>query len=170
MRPAIRRALPFLLAVAWSGCTEKKVNDFVNHDLSGRIGGVDWIYRHAYIDPTVETQEDEDLVFVFLTYVPKKPCPKPGMEPQDADDRSVMVSAPKDKKLIKLKRGSSRQLVFHFEDKKGGQVATVAKKGKIKLTEINGDKVKGKIYAEYNDGNWVSGNFEAVMCEYGDFK
>ncbi len=151
-----------------AGCTSTQAaKDFVNQNLAGRINGKDWVYKHAYVDPTIETPEDEDLVVVFLSYVPKKPCP---MEDEvGADKTSVMVSTPPDKKVNLLKRGTSRSAVFHF-DKKGQQFATVAKKGKVKILDNNGTKLKGKIFAAYNDGNWVSGNFQAVVCDYRDMQ
>ena len=149
-----------------SACTgEQAPTDFVDKDLSGRINGKDWLYKYAYIDPTIETPEEDDMVFIFLPYKPKSPCPK--ADGGGGDERSVMVSAPKAKKLVKLKRGTSRSLVFHF-DRKGEQFATVAKAGKIKISDISDSTVKGKIFAQYNDGNWVSGNFAAVVCDRRD--
>lgn len=155
-----------LLTSLWigAGCTQTvAAKDFVNADLFGRIGGKDWQYKYAYIDPTIETPEEDDLVFVFLPFVPKDECPK--ASEIGKDPRSVMVSAPKGRKLIKLKQGSPRSLVFHTE-KKGEAQATVAKDGKIKLTVISPKAVKGKVFSKHNDGNWVSGNFSAVVCDY----
>ncbi len=142
--------------------------DFLDQDLSGRINGKEWQYKHAYVDPTIDTPEEEDLVFVFLSYVPKKPCTKLD-QVKELDPRSVMVSAPKAKKQVKLKSGSTRNLVFHF-DKNGEPVATVAKAGKIKISEISDSVVKGKVFAQYNNGNWVSGNFSAIICDYRDLQ
>ncbi len=151
------------------GCThaESAPKDFVEQELLGRINGKEWSYKHAYVDPTIDTPEEEDLVFIFLPYVPSRPCPRYGEA--EADPRSIMVSAPKEKKQIRLKRGTTRNLVFNFE-KNGEQFATVAKAGKIKLLEISDASVKGKIYALYNNGNWVSGNFSAVVCDRRDLR
>src|SRR5687767_5210730 len=101
------RPLAILAMLATSACTTTQpATDFVNHELSGRINGKDWVYKHAYVDPTIETPEEDDLVVVFLSYVPKKPCPIE--DEAGADKTSVMVSAPNDKKVIPLKRGTSR--------------------------------------------------------------
>jgi hypothetical protein len=151
-----------------AGCaTTPPPKDFVNADMNGRINGKEWRYAHAYIDPTIATPEEEDLVFIFLAYKPKEPCPKvvdPGKDP-----RTVMVSAPKNRKITPLKGGTARNLVFHTQQK-AQQYATVAKIGKIKLTSITDRSVRGKIYGTFNDGNWVSGNFTAVLCDYQDLQ
>jgi hypothetical protein len=166
---SMRCAPTFLLLIGTAACTHTQApaTDFVNQELSGRINGKDWTYKHAYVDPTIDTAEDEDLVVVFLSYVPKKPCP---VEEEEGQDRtSVMVSAPPNKKVNPLKRGTARSLVFHF-DKKGEQFAQVAKKGKIKILDNNGAKLKGKVFATLNDSTWVSGNFQAVVCDYRDMQ
>lgn len=164
LRPS---AITLFLGAAACTHTPAVATDFVNQNLSGRINGKDWAYKHAYVDPTVETPEEEDLVVVFLSYVPKKPCPMP--DEDDPAQSSIMVTLPNEKKVIPLKRGTSRSLVFHY-DRKGEQFATVAKKGKIKIVDNNGTKLKGKVFASYNDGNWVSGNFQAVVCDYRDMQ
>lgn len=147
------------------GCTRAAAaKDFVDADLYGRINGKDWQYKYAYVDPTIETPEEDDLVFVFLPFKPKDECPKESEIGKDG--RSVMVSAPKGRKLIKLKQGSPRSLVFHSEKKGQPPQAVVSKGGKIKLTTIGAKTVKGKVYSLHNDGNWVSGNFTAVVCDY----
>jgi len=151
------------------GCFHTDVpNDFLDQDLTGRIGGRDWQYKYAFIDPTIDTPEDNDLVFVFLSYKPKDPCPRDSTGA--GDRRSVMVSAPQQtKRTIALKRGTHRSLVFQY---KAGpkQVANVAKKGRIKLTSISSDTIKGKVWAQLNDGNWVSGRFKAAVCDYEAFQ
>lgn len=150
------------------GCSFRdgsKMKDFIDEPLTGRINGQDWTYQHAYIDPTVDTPQEDDFVFIFLPYAPKKPCPKneaPGVG-------SVMVAAPKNTKLTRFKKGSRRSLVFQF-DKGSRQVALAAKTGKFKLTRISDGTVKGQLLAASGTNNWVNGTFTAHVCDYGDFK
>ena len=151
----------WLCVTACAGKTPPK--DFVNEELGGMISGREWQYKHAYIDPTVDTPEEEDVVFIILPYKPKSECPT--AEELGSDNRTVMISAPKSKKLTKLKGGTGRNLVFQVE-KKGQQFATVAKGGKIQLTQVTSRSVKGKIFGTFDQANWVSGNFKAVLCDF----
>jgi hypothetical protein len=170
LSPSLRVLLVLAAGLGAGACLRQEMpKDFVNEELFGKIAGKEWAYRHAYVDPTVETPEEDDLVFVFLPYAPKNPCPKPG-DGGAKDQRSLTVAAPGDpKKQTKLKRGTSRTLVFHF-DKNGEQFATVAKEGKLKILENDGKQVRGRLFAQYSPGNWVSGNFVAKICDYQAFK
>lgn len=135
--------------------------------MAGEINGEEWQYKHAYIDPTVDVPGEEDFVFVFLPYKPKKPCPVD--ENQQADLRTVMASAPKLKKPVKLKRGTGRTLMFHYE-RDGEMVTAPAKLGKVQLTQIGPRTVKGRIMGTYNGDNWVNGDFTAVVCDYAEMR
>lgn len=161
------KASSLVLLALTGACATPAPKDFVDQELSGRINGREWRYQHAYVDPTIETPEEDDLVFVFLSYKPKKPCPKANETGQDK--RTVMISAPKQRQLTLLKGGTARNLVFHSE-KGGKQRTTVAKSGKFKLTEVSDAVVKGKIFGTFNDSNWVSGNFSAVVCDWEEFR
>ena len=144
------------------------VTDYVDAELSGQIDGQDWIYKHAYIDPTIRTPSEDDMVFVFLPYVPKEKCPR--LTDDSADRRSVMVAAPQQLKQVMIKAGTHRNLVFQYEDKNGVQNAKSAKKGKLKLVNMAQDKVVGKLYGRFSDSNWVSGNFSATVCNSLDLR
>jgi hypothetical protein len=160
--------LILILAVWFSGCASRdpsQLKEFIDDPLSGQINGKEWAYKHAYIDPTVDTPEEEDFVFIFLPYAPKKPCPKE----EDVAQGSIMVSAPKNTKLTKFKKGGRRTVVFQF-DKAEEQVAVQAKTGKFKLTQISETTVKGQLLAVQANGTWVNGAFTAHVCDYGDFK
>ncbi len=159
------RGVAAVLALALAACATSPPRDFVEQEMSGQIAGKEWLYKHAYIDPTIETPQEDDLVIVFLPYVPSAPCPKESEA--SADQRSVMVSVPKGKKVIKLKKG--RNLVFQYV-RKGEAVANIAKRAKVRLTDIGTTKISGKVFAQYNGSNWVSGNFKAVLCEFGDLQ
>jgi hypothetical protein len=150
-----------------TGGGEAPPKDFVDKALAGYINGESWAYRYAYVDPTIETHYDEDLVVVFLPFKPKKPCDRAYLERDGA--KTVMMSVPSSTRAHMLKRGTPRTLIFHFE-RKGEQWAMGAKGGKVKLTKIGEDKVSGKILARYNNGNWVAGNFTATVCGYRDLK
>lgn len=158
------RHLALLFVLMSPACVgSPPAKDFVNAELTGKIDGKEWAYKHAYVDPTIETPEVDDLVFVFLSYKPKGGCPSSAEIVKDP--RSLMASAPKNKKLTRLKVGTSRNLVFHSEKKKT-PVATVANVGKILLTQITDKGVKGKLWGKLDNGNWVSGNFSAIFCDY----
>lgn len=166
----LRGTLLFLAPFLASACVHTlppPPKDYVDRDLGGYIDSKVWSYKHAYVDPTISTPEEEDLVVVFLPKKPKKDCDKgaheqPGMA-------TVMVSVPNSTEAVMLKRGTPRALQFHFE-RKGKQWVTTAKSGKAKLTSIGPGKVRGKLVARYSNGLWVAGNFEAVVCEYGEMQ
>jgi hypothetical protein len=141
--------------------------DFVDDDLSGQIAGRDWKYRYAYINPAIQTPEEDDVVFVFLPFKPKDPCPRSTEGAKDS--RQIYVAAPKGTKLTKIKAGTPRNWTFQYV-KKGEAFATSAKVGKIKLTSISGNEVKGKLFAQLNASHWVSGTFTAVVCNSMDFR
>jgi hypothetical protein len=148
-----------------SGPDPSQAKSFTKGKLAGRVNGNDWTYKHAYVDPTIETPDEDDFVFVFLPYKPKNPCPAEDEVPHDK--ATVMVSAPKVTKQTKLKAGTGRTLVFQFE-KKGAPVATSAKKGKVKLTSIAPRTVKGKVMGAYNRDNYINGTFTAVVCDVAE--
>jgi hypothetical protein len=165
--------LPIILlasAACVSGCVHdvEVPSDFVEAELAGRIDGRDWQYKYAYIDPTLETPDEEDVLFVFLPYKPKESCPKSADDARDS--RQIRLAAPKNTKLVKIKAGTSKNLTFQYQMKNGAPFATSAKKGKIKLTSVSGDTVKGKLFALSNNNHWVSGNFTAVVCNSLDFR
>jgi hypothetical protein len=165
----LKLTMALLLAPVFS-CTAgtNVVTDFVDAELSGQIDGQDWVYKHAYIDPTIRTPNEDDIVFIFLPYVPTEKCPR---SPGDSkDQRSVMVAAPQQIKLVPIKAGTHRNLVFQYEDKNGVQIAKSAKKGKLKLLTMGQDKVVGKLYGRFSDSNWVSGNFSATVCNSLDLR
>ncbi len=155
-----------LLPVGCVGSDPSRATDFLEQKLGGKIGGKPWAVRYAFVDPTIDTPEENDYVFVFLPYKPAEPCPKDteGV----ADNRSILVSAPKSTgKPTPLKKGSSRNLVFHYLDR-GSAVANAAVRGKIKLNAIDGKTVKGRLMGALNGNNYVNGDFVATICELGD--
>ena len=161
----------YFLASNWllGGCVtnESRVRRFLDRDLSGMIAGEEWVYQHAYVDPTIETPKEDDYVFVFLAYKPKSTCPK--LTGTAADRRTVMVSAPKRRRPTKLKRGSPRTLMFQYEQ--GGQpVAAAAYRGRIRLSSIGTKRVVGQIVGRHNDDNWVNGGFSATVCRFRDLR
>ncbi len=182
--PAIRlcpkglplRRRPLLLPlVSWlcllaGGCTKDDVaaKDFLDSPLAGKIDGREWQYKYAYINPTIPTPNEDDMVFIFLPYKPAEACPK--SEDDSGDSRQVVVAAPKGMKLTRIKAGTPRNLVFSYKTKKGEPFAASAKAGKIKLTAISDSEIKGKLFAQRNNGHWVSGTFSAVVCNSMDFK
>lgn len=159
-----------LLAMACSACvtTPDAPKDFLREDLSGRIDNRDWRYRYAYIDPTVETPEEDDVVIVFLPYKPKAACPTDVDD--KADSRHVRVTAPKAVKLVKIKAGSSRNLAFQYQLKGGDPYVSLATRGKIQITSVSQQEVKGRVLGVRNDNLWVSGNFSAYVCNRMDFR
>ena len=159
-----------VIFIGLAGCTNAKsvATDYVEADLSGQIDGRDWFYKHAYTDPTIKTPNEDDVVFIFLPYIPKDKCPK--SQDDASDHRSIMVAAPQQTKQVKIKAGTQRNLVFQYDDKTGDQVAKSAKKGKIKLLKITADKVVGKLFGRFSDTNWVSGNFTAIVCNSLDLR
>lgn len=164
-------ALVVLLLSLVSGCLHQALpsppKTYVNQDLYGVIDGKLWNYKHAYIDPSIKTPEEEDLVLVFLPFKPKNPCDKSAQE--QAGVATVMATAPNSKLAVMLERGTSRMLQFHFE-REGRQFVTSAKIGKLKLTKLGSDRVQGKLLAKYNKRLWVAGNFEAVVCDYREMQ
>lgn len=145
----------------------KPPTDFLDEDLTGKIAGKEWTYTYGFIDPTIDTPEEEDMVIVLLPFQPKGRCPKESVTGDDG--RLVMVSVPIEKKLIKLKSGSNRNAVFQYS-KSGRQAAMAVRRGKIKIDSIGDDKIVGRLYALHNNTNWVSGKFSAQICEYADFQ
>ena len=167
----MRHLLLPALAVLLTSCTHTTeiAKDFVATPLSGQIAGQDWQYKYAYINPTLQTPNEDDMVFIFLPYKPSSPCPK--REDYDQEDqRQVMVAAPKSTKLTRLKTGTPRTLTFQYKTKEGAAFVTSAKLGKMQLTTINDSVVKGKLFAQRNNGHWVSGTFTAVVCNSLDFR
>jgi len=158
-------ALQTILMAGCSGSAAPK--DFLDSRLTGQIIGKKWDFVYGYIDPTIETLEEDDLVLILLPFKPKDRCP------QDSelgpDKRSVMVSVPMVKKVTQLKSGSNRNAVFHTVVQNKA-TASVVKTGKIKLDSITKRKVRGRIFAVMNDNNWVSGKFSAEVCQYQDFQ
>ena len=150
------------------GCSKSAPpSDFLDTGLTGQITGKDWEFAYGYVDPTIETPEENDMVIILLPFRPKDRCPQGGDYGSDA--RSVMVSVPLVKKITKLKSGSNRNAVFHTVAK-GKSAASVVKTGKVKLDSITGKRIRGRIFAKMNDVNWVSGKFSAEICDYADFK
>ncbi len=161
-----------VLALFPLACTKDDAppKDFLESPLAGRIDGREWQYKHAYINPTIPTPNEDDLVFIFLPYKPKVDCPKDGDDDQAKDTRQIVVAAPKATKLVKIKPGTPRNLVFSYRTKEGEPFAASAKAGKIKLTAIGPNEIKGKLFAQRNNGHWVSGTFSAVVCNSMDFR
>jgi hypothetical protein len=171
-RPGLRFVLLALFAsgvplACITGKDYSKATDFVAHDMAGKIDGDDWSYRYAYVDPTIDAPVEDDYVFIFLPYKPKKDCPTE--EERKKDRRSIMVSAPKETKAMMLKRGTERTMVFHFEHN-GAQFANAAKLGKVKLSAVTGRVIKGRVMGNFNADNWVNGNFSAVVCDYAEMQ
>ncbi len=157
-----------LLLVSLAGCSKSEPpTDFLDVDLTGQITGKEWEFAYGYVDPTIETPEENDMVIILLPFRPKVRCPQGG--DRSPDQRSVMVSVPLVKKITQLKSGSNRNAVFHTVAK-GKPAASVVKTGKVKLDVITGKKIQGRIFAKMNDINWVSGKFSAEICDYADFK
>lgn len=166
------RSLVFASAAALIlvGCTfsRKPARDFLDDPLAGQMEGENWDFAYAFVDPTIDTPEDDDMVIVMLPYLPKDPCPKEGTLQQDA--RIVMISVPMVKKLTRLKSGSNRNAVFQYLGNGKDHKATVVRSGKVKLDTVGGKKIDGRLFARHNDANWVSGRFSAHICEYADFQ
>ena len=161
-----RWVLSLLITGGVAACAAKDPalsKDFIDLPLSGRINGKAWKVRYAYVDPTIKTPEEDDYVFVFLDTKPKDRCPKD----DDAAARTIMVSAPKDPKTTKLKRGSSRTLVFHYVAK-GSPVAFSAPAGKIKVDSAASHQITGHLIGNVNTDNYINGTFTAEICELGD--
>ncbi len=156
------------LLLTLSGCSgSAPPTDFLDEGLTGQITGKEWEFAYGYIDPTIETPEENDMVIILLPFKPKERCPQGG--DSNPDQRSVMVSVPLVKKVTQLKSGSNRNAVFHTIAK-GKPAASVVKSGKVKLDVISGKKIQGRLFARMNDINWVSGKFSAEVCDYADFQ
>src|SRR5437870_2760340 len=67
--------------------------DFLTRNLSGKVQQKDWTYKYAYVDPSINTPEEDDYVYVFLAEKPAQACPK--SDENTRDYRVVMVAAPK---------------------------------------------------------------------------
>ena len=169
-RPSLLLLSALVLAPT-AACTHpaEMAKDFVDKPLAGQIQGKDWQYKYAYINPTLRTPNEDDFVFIFLPYKPADACPKRD-DQEVADRRQIMVAAPKSMKLTRLKTGTPRTLTFQYPQDNGGAFVTSASTGKFQLTSINDSVVKGKLYAQRNNGHWVSGTFTAVVCNTMDFK
>ena len=165
----LRKALLLLgLLTLLTGClSSDPPTDFVDNLLSGQIAGKTWAYAYAFVDPTIDTPEEDDMVIVILPFKPKGRCPQDTVTGKDK--RSIMVSLPLIKKITPLKAGSNRNAVFQNVSK-GKRAATAMKMGKVQLDVITKKKIEGRIFAKHNNGNWVSGKFSAEVCEYADFQ
>ena len=142
--------------------------DFATSPLAGRLDGRDWQYVYAYTDPISRTPEEDDIVFVFLPYRPKAPCPS-GLD-LGKDSRHVRVSGPKAVKLVSLKAGSARNLAFQYQMKNGDPFLSLATKGKLQVISVGADAVKGRVFGVKNANYWVSGTFTAALCNRMDFR
>jgi hypothetical protein len=152
-----------------AACTSgKPPTDFLDEDLTGKLAGKEWSFIYGFVDPTIDTPEEDDMVIILLPFQPKDRCPKPGS--LGAGVRLVMVSAPMVKKLTRLKAGSNRNAVFQYLAPGKKQTATAVKAGKVKLDNISETLVEGRLFAKHSDTNWVSGRFSAQICEYSDFQ
>lgn len=169
MRRAAKKFSLGLLVVAMTACTTLATpappKDYLDKALAGYIDGKAWTYKHAYVDPTIDTPDDEDLVVVFLPFKPAKTC-EPGAVDRDGA-ATVMVATPNSQEAFMLKRGTRQTLVFQFRRGKKPWVVA-AKKGKMQLTATTPTRIEGKILAVYNGKNWVSGRFSAEVCAYQD--
>ncbi len=162
-----------LLGAAATHCTTSdkgyEAKDFLPRGLAGKVKNKEWAYKYAYVDPTIDTPEDDDYVFVFLTEKPAEACPK--SDESAKDYRVVMVAAPKKptKTPVKLKRGGSRTLQFHTLKNREPFVVS-ALTGKIKITSSSENEVKGQLMAQLNPANFVNGTFKAKVCDLSEMK
>lgn len=144
-----------------------KHQEFVAQPLSGRVGGEDWAFKYGYIDPTAKTLEEDDFMFVLLSYKPRHRCPRSESIPQDK--KVVMISAPvKLKTQFLLKRGTSRVAIFSYTKGNAGNVNEAVKFGKIQMQSMSKGKnaqMKGRMIGNVNAENWVNGNFAVTICD-----
>jgi hypothetical protein len=158
--------LSVLLLAGCQSVDYSQLDDFLPRRLSGQINGRDWEYVYAYVHPTAETPNEDDYVFMFLPYKPDKKCPDRSV---GKDDRAVMISVAKEVKSFRLKRGTTRTLVFSSFTN-GKPWASVAIRGKVKLIAVANNSIKGMLYGYLNDANYVNGAFIAVNCEIGELQ
>ncbi len=156
------------------GCTtlRKDPKDFLDAPLAGVVNGSDWQYKFAYTDPTVATPDEDDMLFIFLPFEPKKPCAKE-LEPKKGEldePRRVSLAAPLKQKLLKMRGKGTHHLIFEYMSPEGKQLAVNIKKGKLQLTRITDTEIEGKLYARASDKNWISGTFKAVACNSLDLR
>lgn len=172
-RTTFSRLSSVVLGAALTHCTTPdksyEAKEFLPRGLAGRVQGKEWAYKYAYVDPTIDTPEEDDYVFVFLTEKPTEACPK--SDETAADYRVVMVAAPKKptKMPVKLKRGGSRTLQFHTLKNREPFVVS-ALTGKIKITVSTDNEVKGQLMAQLNPSNFVNGTFKAKVCDLSEMK
>ena len=171
VKPYQTKLLFLIVMISLGACSvkdESRIKGFISREASGQINGTEWSYQYAYVDPTIKTLEEDDYVFILLPYQPEEECPQGYKE--DADNRTVMVSAPKIKKRLRFKKGSARSAVFQYFDSDGEQVASVARRGMFQLKSTKGEYVAGRLVARLNSKNYVNGSFKARLCDYRDFR
>jgi hypothetical protein len=161
-----------LLSLAlMSGCRTRDtsaVKGYQESPLTGAIKGQPWQFKYAYLDPKAETPKDDDYLFVFLPYKPKERCPK-NFDDSAGERPVVLAYLPKRTKETKIKKDTQRTLVFSGIS--GDKPYFIhAKAGKARLDKIVDGKVVGQIYGYLDDENWVSGEFEAVVCNFADME
>jgi hypothetical protein len=163
-------AAALLSCVLLAGCTggDEVPKDFVEADLAGKIDNREWQYKYAYTNPVDRTPDEDDIMFVFLPVKPKDACPKTLASLKDS--RHVRMAAPTKPQMLLIKGDSLHTVTFQFTMKNGAPFASVAKKGKIKITSVTGSEIKGKIFALRTNGLYVSGNFTAHVCNSLDFQ
>jgi hypothetical protein len=167
----MRLALPLALALLTGpACTSSNEipKDFIEAELGGKIDSRDWQYKYAYINPVDKTPDEDDVMFVFLPAKPKDPCPRSVDDLKDS--RHVRLAAPLKAQMLLVRPDSSHSVTFQHTMKNGTPFASVARKGKIKITSVTDKTVKGKLFALSGNGYYVSGNFSAHVCNSLDFR
>lgn len=133
--------------------------DIPDTPLAGIIGGEAWTMKTAHTDSFLS---DEDSFFISAFEQSFEAC---ASEPSD-DPNQVIFTLPTATGSgdFDLLGGISLTFVVREDDGLNNLIAT---EGAYVIESVTDTQVVGKVLARFDDGNEVSGRFEARICPKG---
>jgi hypothetical protein len=121
-------------------------------NLTGKVGGASWTLASAQTDAFLS---DNDGFWVDLYSEPVASCGAFG------SGNSLILRAPT--KVGSYPFGPSLNGTF-VVDAAGTSDNLIATQGQLRVDEVTSAMLRGGLSMTYDDGNTVSGDFEAVVC------
>ena len=124
--------------------------------LDGTINGFGWTFKSGRV--TTSTFDNNKLSFDFWETYEADPC----SVFISSSNRSILGSFP-------LKRGEypfslSQNVTFAFEEQDGSYLNLFVTDGRLIIDDIDGSTLRGRMVANYDSDNSVSGEFELAIC------
>jgi hypothetical protein len=144
-----------VLALSLFGCggdDDTASTQIANGNLTGKVGGASWTLASAQTDSFLS---DSDAFWVDLYSEPVAACGAFG------SGNSLILQVPT--KVGSYPFGSSLTGTF-LVDAAGTSENLIATQGLLRVDEVTSAMLRGGLSMTYDDGNKVSGEFEAVVC------